>query len=65
MTDEGIPRVEEAGNWPGSMLIEGGVKELRKILIGRDPVDVERLWAYFSGGQALNASVWRFFGGKG
>ena len=45
LTDEGISGVGEASNWPGSTSIEGGVKELRKILIGRDPMDIERLWA--------------------
>lgn len=43
-TDEGITGIGEACNWPGDLSIDGGVREMRRYIIGQDPMDVERLW---------------------
>jgi len=43
-TDEGITGIGEATGWPGDLTIDAGVRELKRSLIGQDPMDVERLW---------------------
>jgi len=44
-TDEGITGIGEACNWPGDLTIEAGVRELKRTIIGQDPMNVEQLWA--------------------
>ena len=41
-TDEGITGVGECSGWP--RVIETAVQDLRSILIGEDPQNIERLW---------------------
>ena len=41
-TDEGITGVGECSGWP--RVIETAVQDLRSILIGENPQDIERLW---------------------
>jgi galactonate dehydratase len=44
-TDEGVTGIGEACNWPGDITIEAGVHELKRRIIGKDPMDVEQLWS--------------------
>lgn len=44
-TDDSITGIGEACNWPGDLSIQGGIRELRRYIIGLDPMDVERVWA--------------------
>jgi L-alanine-DL-glutamate epimerase-like enolase superfamily enzyme len=41
-TDEGITGVGECSGWP--RVIETAVLDLRSVLLGEDPADIERLW---------------------
>ncbi len=41
-TDEGITGIGECSGWP--RVIETAVQDLKWILIGQDPMDIERLW---------------------
>ncbi|CAH1649085.1 Gluconate dehydratase [Hyphomicrobiales bacterium] len=41
-TDEGIEGVGECSGWP--RVVETAVQDLRNILIGENPADIERLW---------------------
>jgi len=41
-TDQGITGVGECSGWP--RVIETAVLDLRNVLIGEDPADIERLW---------------------
>ena len=41
-TDEGLTGVGECSGWP--RVIEAAVQDLRSILIGENPMDIERLW---------------------
>ncbi len=41
-TDEGIVGIGECSGWP--RVIETAVQDLKSILIGQDPMDIERLW---------------------
>jgi len=44
-TSEGIIGVGEACNWPGDLTIEAGIRELKRVLIGQDPMNIEKIWA--------------------
>jgi len=44
-TSEGTVGIGEACNWPGDLTIEAGIRELKRILVGEDPMNVEKLWA--------------------
>jgi len=44
-TSDGTTGIGEACNWPGDLTIEAGIRELKRVLIGQDPMNVEKLWA--------------------
>ena len=44
-TNDGTIGIGEACNWPGDLTIEAGIRELKRVLIGQDPMNVEKLWA--------------------
>ncbi len=41
-TDEGVTGVGEGSGWP--LVVEAAVRDLAPIIIGEDPIDIERLW---------------------
>jgi galactonate dehydratase len=41
-TDEGLTGVGEGGGWPE--VVQKGIEELKHLLVGQDPFQVERLW---------------------
>jgi galactonate dehydratase len=41
-TDEGIVGIGECSGWP--RVIETAVQDLKSILVGQDPMNIERLW---------------------
>ncbi|MEM2905107.1 MAG: mandelate racemase/muconate lactonizing enzyme family protein [Candidatus Bathyarchaeia archaeon] len=43
-TDEGITGVGEASNWPGELVVETAVRDLKRHVVGQDPFNVESLW---------------------